>query len=343
MKSPRALASVLTASFLFCACHGRRIPAAILPGLGNLFGNEEKKEPLPPPRGPQTYRSQQQQQQAPPKRPPPPPPRKQEEQQKTAKGNPQEDEESQESAESKESQPLPPPPPPREDQQQHDEQVWDPFNPYGHSPPHGAWGAPPHADGGIWGTPHAQYGDWQQQQQQQYYPEQGMHQQLEEFIAREHELMGQIQNLTTSLQTFEQREDLHIRQLDVLTERVMDAEAAAAAERNELVEHRNNCTELGRTIAALNDKLEEWKTKCASLQEQHEQDEEKVKEIKEALKERDFEVEELASSIETARLTTERENYFAERRQRKKRSFFAWLFGIGRNDSDDDEERLQVR
>lgn len=155
--------------------------------------------------------------------------------------------------------------------------------------------------------------------------------------------MGQIQNLTASLQTFEQREDLHVRQLDVLTERVMDAEAATAAERNELMEKRANCTELGRTIAVMQDELEEWKTRCASLQEQHEADEEKVKDIQATLKERDFEVEELAASIETARLTTERENYYAERITRKKRGFFAWLFGIGRDDSDDDEERLQVR
>ena len=154
--------------------------------------------------------------------------------------------------------------------------------------------------------------------------------------------MGQIQNLTTSLATFEQREDLHIRQLDVLTERVMDAEAAAAAERNELMEHRANCTELSLTIALLQDELEEWKGRCASLQEQHEKDEERVNELKETLKARDIEVEELASSIERARLTSERENYFTERRQRKKRGFFAWLFGIGRDESDDDEERLQV-
>ena len=97
----------------------------------------------------------------------------------------------------------------------------------------------------------------------------------------------------------------------------MDAEAAAAAERNELMEHRANCTELGRTIAVLKDELQEWKMKCATLQEQHERDEEKVKEIKETLKERDYEVEELAASIETARLTTERESYFAERRTAK--------------------------
>jgi hypothetical protein len=219
-----------------------------------------------------------------------------------------------------------------------EQQMWDPYNPYAQQQQQpGAWGVP--QPDGMWGTPQQQqqYGDaWQQPY---YPPEQHA---LEEFLAREHELMAQIQNLTASLQMFEQREDLHVRQLDVLTERVMDAEAAAADERNELMEKRANCTELGRTIAVMQDELEEWKTRCSTLQEQHEQDEERVKEIQATLKERDYEVEELASSIETARLTTERENYFAERKKRKKRGFFAWLFGIGRDDSDDDDERLQV-
>jgi len=345
MKSQRlAMSQLLTLSMLLCACQGRRAPqvAAILPGLGNFFGNDDKQDDnrLPPPRGPQAQAyPQQEEQRPPPKRPPPPPPRKDKPQKSSEEpSNPQEGEESDDTA--VESQQKPPPPPPRpadqEQQEVEEEQMWDPYNPYAQPP--GAWGTP--QPDGLWGTPQPQYGDWQQQQP--YYPDDMQHQ-LEEFLAREHELMGQIQNLTTSLQTFEQREDLHVRQLDVLTERVMDAEAAAAAERNELMEYRANCTELGHTIALMQDELEEWKMRCATFQEQHEQDEEKMKEIKETLKERDNEVEELASSIETARLTTERENYFAERRQRKQRGFFAWLFGIGRDDSDDDEERLQVR
>jgi chromosome segregation ATPase len=171
---------------------------------------------------------------------------------------------------------------------------------------------------------------------------QSMQREIEDRIASEHDLIQQIQNLTASLATFAQREDLHVRQLDVLTERVMDAEAAAASERNELLEYRANCTELGRTIATMQDELEEWKNRCEILTEQHERDEERGKEIQETLKERDSEVEELASSIETARLSTEREKYFAARQAKKKRGFFAWLFGIGQYESDDDEERLQV-
>ena len=190
-----------------------------------------------------------------------------------------------------------------------------------------------------------------QQQQQPYYGEgnefvdddiQILQREIDDRIAHEQELINQIQNMTASLAIFQQREDLHVRQLDVLTERVMDAEAETASERNELVEYRANCTALGRTVALLQDELEEWKSQCETLREQHEVDEERVRDIQETLKERDFEVEQLASSIEAARLSNERARYLADRKQKKSRGFFSWLFGFGRDESDDDEERLQV-
>ena len=236
----------------------------------------------------------------------------------------------------------PPPPPPRQQEYEYEPQkqdeMWDPYNPFGgyRQPPPLGWGGPPLE--GLWGAP--PHGDWIQQQPLDDF--QSMQREIDDRIALENELMNQIQNLTASLATFQQREDLHVRQLDVLTERVMDAEAKAAFERNESLEYRANCTELGRTIALLQNELEEWKNRCATLQEQHERDEERVKELEETLKERDFEVEELASSIETSRLSAERDKYLAARKTKKKRGFFAWLFGIAQNDSDDDEERLQV-
>lgn len=327
---------------LTCTCQGHRIPAAaILSGFGNLFGSDEKEEDrrLRARPGPQQ----------PPERPPPPPPRKG--QQKTVHeehGNPPAGDESVEKDDARDGdgeskmQQKPLPPPPRQQQyeyeQQKQEDMWDPYNPFGgfQQPPPPGWGGPP-LDG-VWGAP--PHGDWIQRQPLDDF--QSMQREIDDHITLEHELMNQIQNLTASLATFQQREDLHIRQLDVLTERVMDAEATAAFERNELLEYRANCTELGRTIALMQNELEEWKNRCATLQEQHERDEERVKDIQEILKERDSEVEELASSIETARLSAEREKYFAARKTKKKRGFFAWLFGITQYDSDDDEERLQV-
>jgi hypothetical protein len=247
----------------------------------------------------------------------------------------------------------PPPPPPRQkqqlyeyeqqqqQQQQQQEQMWDPYNPFGGFQQSPGWGGSPPQ--GMWGAPPPLHGDWMQQPPLTDCDFQSMQREIDDRIVREHNLIQQIQNLTASLATVAQREDLHVRQLDVLTERVVDAEAAAASERNELLEYRANCTELGRNIATVQGELEEWKKQCEILNEQHERDEERVKEIQETLKERDSEVEELASSIEIARLSTVREKYVASIQTKKKRGFFAWLFGIGQNESDDDEERLQVR
>jgi hypothetical protein len=64
------------------------------------------------------------------------------------------------------------------------------------------------------------------QPQQSFYPQEGeeftdfqqIRRALDDTLARESELIGRVQNLTLSIATFQQREDLHTRQLDVLTE-----------------------------------------------------------------------------------------------------------------------------
>ena len=253
--------------------------------------------------------------------------------------------------------PPPPPPPPlevidskerdTEKEQRDDERIlppppfWGGFNPYGPGwmpPPDTAWSAPPQ----LW--------QQQQQQHQQYYPQEGdeinefqrMQRLLDETLTRESELLGHVQNLTSSLAIFQQREDLHTRQLDVLTERVMDAEAQTASERNTLLENQANCTELGRLIAVLNDEINEWELKCEKLSAQHESDEFKLAEMIDEVKARNTEVEQFATTIEKARLADERDRYVSERnRKKKQRGFFAWLFGVGGDDGDEDE-RLQV-
>ena len=199
--------------------------------------------------------------------------------------------------------------------------------PGGHPPPPPGWFGPPQ----HWN--HHSPSEWQQP---------SIHQELEAFIAREAALLAELQNVTSKMASYEQRDDLHMRQLDVLTERVMDAEAAAASERNLLVECQANCTELGRTIAQMQDQMEEWSIRCQNLTLQHEEDTERLTNMKVELKERNREVEDLATMIETARLDTERERHLVERNSRKKkRGFFAWLFGIHSRE-EEDEDKLQV-
>lgn len=165
---------------------------------------------------------------------------------------------------------------------------------------------------------------------------------LEAFLVREAALLTELENATTLLAAYWQRDDLHMRQLDVLTERVMEAEAAAAAERNSVLEYQANCTELGRTVALLQDEIEEWTNKCRNLTLQNEKDAARMEKMKDELKERNREVEDLATMIESARLDSERDRYLVERNSRKKkRGFFAWLFGINSRE-EEDEDKLQV-
>lgn len=197
-------------------------------------------------------------------------------------------------------------------------------------------GHPPPPPG--WFGPHQ---DWNQHPPSEWH-QPTIHQELEAFIAREAALLAELQNVTAVMASYEQRDDLHMRQLDVLTERVMDAEATAASERNLLIECQANCTELGRTIAQMQDQMEEWSIRCQNLTLQHEDDTERLTKMKVELKERNREVEDLATIIETARLDTERERHLVERNSRKKkRGFFAWLFGMHSRE-EEDEDKLQV-
>lgn len=200
-------------------------------------------------------------------------------------------------------------------------------------PPDPAWTPPPQ--------------DWHQQQS--FYPQEGediddfqrLQRGLDEALTRESELLGHVQNLTSAIATFQQREDLHVRQLDVLTERVMDAEAQTASEQNALLEYQANCTELGHALAVLQDEIKEWENKCANLTARHLSDEAKLTEMMAQVKARNAEVEQFATIVEKSRLADERDRYVAERmRKKKQRGFFAWLFGIG-DGVDGEEERLQ--
>lgn len=166
-------------------------------------------------------------------------------------------------------------------------------------------------------------------------------QELDNSVARENYLLNEMQNLTATLSALQHRETLHLQQLDVLTERVMDAESDAATERNSLVEYRANCTKLETAVGTMTKEIDELTQKCQNLTAQRSQDQEKYEKMKIKLKERSREVEDLATVIEMARIEHDREQYLAERRKKKKqRGFFSWMFGFGEED-ESEEERLQ--
>ena len=159
-----------------------------------------------------------------------------------------------------------------------------------------------------------------------------LHQDLERSRQREHALQLQLQNLTSIVSTVEQREDLHLRQLDVLTERVMEVEAAAANERNQLLEAQANCTELAKLANLLGIEVEEWKTKCSEFVEKKLDDEKTIGDLGKKLRNMSLKAEDLAAMIERHRLDDGIGTY--RQKTKKKKGFFAWLFGGSDNDID---------
>ena len=212
-------------------------------------------------------------------------------------------------------------------------------------------------DPGIFGIPQYQNGPGRGQS---YQDPQGMNSydpgmyggvpqyqyELDMSLAREHDLLIQLQNLTDLTASMQQREDLHMRQLDVLTERVMDVEAQAASERNLVLEYEANCTALGMTIATLSDELDEWKQRCTELSELKGQDEERIAEFERLIKEKSAEAEELAIAIENVRLVerVKKGSSNSRRTQSGGGGLFRWIFRLflGSDDSDNEEITREV-
>ena len=192
------------------------------------------------------------------------------------------------------------------------------------------------------------YDGWQgQQQQQQYqdYPAYNpefdqyetnlyyLQEELTDSLNREASLVAQLDNLTASAGAMEQREELHKHQLDVLTERVVDGEASAAEERNLLVEYKANCTALGRTILEMQGDMEEWQERCNEWAKKYEEDNEKLSELKQAVKRKQSEAEDLAIAMEDLRMTEQRRKQYTTKKGTKSSGgLFSWmlsLFGFG--------------
>jgi len=163
---------------------------------------------------------------------------------------------------------------------------------------------------------------------------------LEECLAREGDLIAQTDNLTAIVVIMEQREELHIRQLDVLTERVMDVEAQAAEDRNLLATYEANCTALGQTIAALQNEVEDWQKRCSEFTERHEADQETLKDLKKQIKEKQAEAEDLAIAIENVRLA-ERRREASQSRKSSRRGVFSWFISFFINYETDYDESMR--
>ncbi len=176
---------------------------------------------------------------------------------------------------------------------------------------------------------------------------QGMQHDLEVAFQREQGLRAHLTNITAQLAHMQQREDLHVRQLDVLTERVIETEATMAKERNDLLQYQNNCTEMGKQIAMLEGTVEEWRQKCSEHVEQVARLRNESEALGSKLAKMTMKAEELSTLVERHRIADQDEDYGAtshpRRKSAKKRGFFAWLFGWGSNADPVDESLEALR
>ena len=151
-------------------------------------------------------------------------------------------------------------------------------------------------------------------------------QQLAESVSREHELLDHVQNLTGTINSMRQLDTIHTRQMDVLTERIMAAEAQIAMEQNRALEAQANCTELAREIAVLHDELSEWQSRCANFADENEKNEERIKELKRDLDEARASAENLAISIENSRIRDQLDG--SRRKKKRSRGVLSWILSF---------------
>jgi len=202
---------------------------------------------------------------------------------------------------------------------------------------------------------------WQHQAPQHEQSSTSLRAEIDSLLSHQYELYSQIHNLTHALSEADQKFDLQMNQIDLLLEQVADAEAHASAESNAALEHKANCTRLGQDILILEQKIAEWEQKFHTLETDKNSRDEEIIDLKNKLKKKERELENMACSIEMARLESEREQNMAQIGKKKKKKnqsdggLFSWLFGwiwdsdpSAKNgyvdsDSDNDElEKLQV-
>lgn len=274
----------------------------------------------------------------PPRGPPPPPPKPKNEGQanqtaiaeqeeepltRTAETNQESPVETEKELNFKESGVMPPPPQPQWENDPYQMQQQQP-------PPPQSWMPPPPMEQGGWGPPPVYYDGYDNGDPMYIQGE------LDQSLERENDLIGQLDNLTAAVLIMEQREELHIRQLDVLTERIMDIEAQAAEDRNQLAEYEVNCTALGLTIATLQDEAGEWKKRCSEFSERSDKDQEEILELKRLIKEKQNEAEDIAIAIENVRLAEKRRE--RSKGRAKQKSLLAKFFALFFSETDDYEE-----
>ena len=175
-----------------------------------------------------------------------------------------------------------------------------------------------------------------QQQQQQFLF--FLQQDLDAALQREQMLRDELHNVTARATGLQRREELHLHQLDVLTERVLDVEATAARDQNTAIELKANCSALAQQFTMATADAQKWQTQCQELLELRQQEESKLRDIKKKLKVAQRQSEGLAEMIERHRLREEGTEFHAvnSKKKKKRRGLLGWLWSLAFGSGDDE-------
>lgn len=176
---------------------------------------------------------------------------------------------------------------------------------------------------------------------------------LDESTLREMTLTHQLHNISAHVDTLTSESENLIMRIDVLTERLADTTANFNFVHNRNLELEKNCTALSTAVDTLNQEIVEYETKVTGIEGEKIENEKILAEIRSELRRVTDELEQLACLVETERFETEKIDFLKDfkRKQglkrRKKKGFWAWLFGFDSEDkiddsSDGEQERLRA-
>ena len=176
---------------------------------------------------------------------------------------------------------------------------------------------------------------------------------LDESTLREMTLTHQLHNMSMYVDSLTSESENLVMRIDVLTERLADANANFNFVHNRNLELEKNCTQLTATVDNLKEEIAGYESKFLNMEDEKSDNEKILAELRGELRRVTDELEQLACLVETERFEMEKSEVLKgfkkkqEHKRRKKRGFWAWLFGFESDDRVDDssegeQERLRA-
>ncbi|KAL7521507.1 hypothetical protein ACHAWX_006186 [Stephanocyclus meneghinianus] len=175
---------------------------------------------------------------------------------------------------------------------------------------------------------------------------------LDESTLREMTLTHQLHNLSSYVDSLTSESENLVLRIDVLTERLADTNANFNYVHNRNLELQQNCTQLAEMVETLEEEIAGYEEKISSMEDDKSESEKILVELRGELRRVTDELEQLACLVETERFEMEKNEFLRDfkRKQglkrRKKKGFWAWLFGFESEEREDDssgEEQERLR